>query len=417
MPVKRYDSSPIQHPWAVNGSLSHGWVDGCDKRGTLDLLWSCLSTLFICLWIMVHLNLPATHESYWDNFLRKLRWFVMAALLPEVLLLAAGGQWASAKRSTTNMRASGHEHWTLSHGFYADMGGIVLQPPDYRSFPITAHQLHYLAVEKYVAAPDISEKQIADKSKADLFAKAFLCVQASWFVAQCIGRGIQSLAISPLELYTCGIILCTTATALFWMKKPLDVTTPIVLPTTTPLATILLRGGESAREPFKNTPLDFAEPNAYAFDRLPRLARHYGPHKGPLLRLPNDRNPQLGSLTQRACIGLVTAAFSTIHFVDWHFAFPTRTEQLLWWIACVVAEASLAFHGLLEAKYYRPSRNHTFYLAGYKTRWPLSLFYIVPASLHLVARLMTVIVAISSLRALPVSSYASVQWAAILPHV
>jgi hypothetical protein len=366
---------------------------------------------------MVHLNLPANHEGFWDTFSRKLRWLVVAALAPEVVLLVSGGQWASAKRSMAAMRASGHEHWTLSHGFYADMGGILLQAPDYRSFAITAQQLHYLQAEKYVAVPDISEKQIADKSKADLLAKVFLCFQASWFVAQSISREIQNLAISPLELYTCGVILCTVTTAFFWMKKPLDVTTPIIIPTTTTLVTILSRGGESAREPFRNTPLDFAEPQAYAFDRWPRLARHCGPHKSPLLRLPNDRNPQLASLAQRTCIGLVTAAFSTIHFLDWHFAFPTRAEQILWWTACVLGQATLSFHGLLEANYYRPSRNHSFYLAGYKTRWPRSLFFIVPSSLYLVARFLTIAVAISSLRALPESSYASVRWAAVMPHV
>lgn len=89
----------------------------------------------------------------------------------------------------------------------------------------------------------------------------------------------------------------------------------------------------------------------------------------------------------------------------------------MWLTACVLAEATLLFHGLLEVKYYRPSQNHTFYLAGYKTKWPLSLFFIVSILLYLVARLLTIIVVISSMRALPESSYMDVRWLMVVPHV
>ncbi len=265
--------------------------------------------------------------------------------------------------------------------------------------------------------PKSPRKKSPTRAKPTPFAKAFLCLRAGWFIAQSLDRGVQHLAISPLELYTCGIILCTITTALFWMKKPLDITTPVVLPMNTTLTTVLSSAGQSAGEPFRNTPLDFAEPQAYVLDSWPRLARLCDPHKAPLLRLPNNGNPQLASLSQRAAIGLVTAAFSTIHFVDWHFAFPTRTEQILWWTACVLAEATLTFHGLLEAKKYRPSRNHSFYLAGYKTRWPWCLFFILPTLQYFVSRLLTVSVAISTLRALPVSSYDSVRWSAMVSHI
>ncbi|KAL9026357.1 MAG: hypothetical protein Q9196_004966 [Gyalolechia fulgens] len=68
-----------------------------NQRGTVDILQSCLSTIFISLWVMLHLNVPAEHEAFWTSFFRKTRWLILGALAPETVLLASGGQWASAR--------------------------------------------------------------------------------------------------------------------------------------------------------------------------------------------------------------------------------------------------------------------------------------------------------------------------------
>ena len=36
--------------------------------------------------------------------------------------------------------------------------------------------------------PDLSEEEIKSKSKADGVAKALVCIQALWFIAQCLSR-------------------------------------------------------------------------------------------------------------------------------------------------------------------------------------------------------------------------------------
>ena len=36
--------------------------------------------------------------------------------------------------------------------------------------------------------PDISEQEIQSKSKANGFGKALVCIQALWFIAQCLTR-------------------------------------------------------------------------------------------------------------------------------------------------------------------------------------------------------------------------------------
>ena len=397
--------------------MTLGWVDQCNNRGTIDIIWSCISTLFICLWIMIHLNIPARHEGRWDSFVRKLRWLVQAALATETLLLSSGGQWASAKRSRAAMRALGHHHWTMVHGFYADMGGFLLQSPRYPPFPVTAKQIHYLVEKGYINIPTITEKEIFDKSKADHFTKTVACLQTGWFVTQCIARACQHLSVSPLELLTCAIILCTVTTYFFWLQKPLDVLTPTYIAIDISMAQILIDAGPKAEKPFRNTPMDFAEPQAYTLDQWPQLARSFGPHRHPLQRSPNDRNPQLYSLTQRMYLGMVVFVFSTSSFLAWNFNFSSREERIIWRTACVISEASLFNHGLLELRNFQKSRNHSLYVEGYKAKWPWTLFFFVPGTLYFCARSLMIAMAFSSLRALPADSYVQVQWSSFIPHI
>lgn len=69
-----------------------GWRESPNERGTIDILWSRVSTLFVCLWVMLHLNVPARDEAYWKIHLRKLKWLMLALLAPELVMLFATGQ-------------------------------------------------------------------------------------------------------------------------------------------------------------------------------------------------------------------------------------------------------------------------------------------------------------------------------------
>ncbi|KAI9865375.1 MAG: hypothetical protein M1813_002264 [Trichoglossum hirsutum] len=298
---------------ANGASLSHGWVSQPNQRGTLDIIRSCLSTLFICLWVQLHLNVPASHEGLLRRSWQRFRWLDLGALVPEVLLLVAGGQWASAKRSVADMKGLRYEDgWTLVHGFYADSGGFVLQAPDAQPFPVSAKQIHCLVQNRYIPIPDINKKEIFDKSKGDMFTKTIACLQTFWLIMQCTARLIQHLPVSPLELQTCAITLCTLTTYFLWLHKPLDVDTPTTIAMRTPIVRVLTCAGSAAKEPYRYTPLDFVEPQVHILTLWPRLCRHYGPFKEPLRRIPNDRNPHLYNLYQRAYLGFIVVCFSTI---------------------------------------------------------------------------------------------------------
>ena len=109
-----------------NGTtIISGWVQGSQGRGTLDIIWGCALTEFLCTWTAIYLNIPHLNYSKTQKLLRKAKWMAWAIAGPEVVLFVALGQYASARRSVTRFARLGHSHWTLYYGFFADMGGIV----------------------------------------------------------------------------------------------------------------------------------------------------------------------------------------------------------------------------------------------------------------------------------------------------
>ena len=77
--------------------------------------------------------------------------------------------------------------------------------------------------------PFLSKDEIWDKSKADTIAKAIVCIQAVWFCVQVVGRLVQGMPISLLELNTFTHALCALLVYLFWWSKPLDIQEPTVI--------------------------------------------------------------------------------------------------------------------------------------------------------------------------------------------
>ncbi|KAJ8111466.1 hypothetical protein OPT61_g5945 [Boeremia exigua] len=87
--------------------------------------------------------------------------------------------------------------------------------------------LKFIAENAPSVLPDISERSILDKSKANGLAKLLVCLQASWFCAQIIGRlATAGNPISLLELNTFLHAICCLTTYGAWWRKPLDIQEP-----------------------------------------------------------------------------------------------------------------------------------------------------------------------------------------------
>jgi len=85
-----------------------GWAPSPDGRGTIDILWTNILALFVCVWTVLHHNVQAKGDSEWTVILRKSRWAALAVCAPEVLTLFAIMQWNAANLSVAEMHRLGY---------------------------------------------------------------------------------------------------------------------------------------------------------------------------------------------------------------------------------------------------------------------------------------------------------------------
>jgi hypothetical protein len=109
-----------------------------------------------------------------------------------------------------------------------------------------------------------------------------------------------------------------------------------------------------------------------------------------------------------------------MQLIAWDFSFPTEVERHLWRYTCVGGLVVLGIGCFLEAaaiaaSNYTISGMQTF--NNYKTRWPWCTLFLGAGLLYVVARVIVITEVMISLRALPESSFETVQWTSILPHV
>lgn len=117
----------------------------------------------------------------------------------------------------------------MTHGFFVGMGGFVLQEEGINVRPLDLDDLEDASEMKEIDWPETSEDDILDKSKGDYFTKGVVVLQTTWFIFQCIARGVMRLAITELEVVTLGFAALSGVMCFFWMKKPLDVRRPVIV--------------------------------------------------------------------------------------------------------------------------------------------------------------------------------------------
>ncbi|KAK7030818.1 hypothetical protein VNI00_013926 [Paramarasmius palmivorus] len=243
-------------------------IKGC--RTVTGILWSCLSVIFICTWVAIHPNIPkvGTHSAVvvFNNVML----MMTAVLAPEIMVLWAMRQRASAKAIGKKFEKYG---WGITHGFFVIMGGFALYDGNefcgylwdsrdplwqegvelYEGRIRSYHQyiqkapesalsrqengttihipsdasclLEFLVAKGYIT---LTEDEIRGNfSHGDVFTKSIAVVQTLWFILQVAARGKQGLAISELEIITVGFAVLNFGTYFLWWKKPVRVRHPI----------------------------------------------------------------------------------------------------------------------------------------------------------------------------------------------
>lgn len=199
-----------------------GWVEQSNYRGTFDIIWTSLVTIGISTYTMLCLNVPAPTDTYRRLVGRRLLWMLLGIIGPEFVLTYAAGQWSRAKWSVKAFQED-HTDWHMRHAFFADMGGFVLHTQDGVTFPVNAVQLRWLVRHKYIEYPKLSQKEVWDKSKQDVFTKLITAFQVSYLIIHCAARAAQGLDITTLELNALAIVTCSLMTScmkLFKLQEP-----------------------------------------------------------------------------------------------------------------------------------------------------------------------------------------------------
>lgn len=435
-----------------------GWIADQDSRSTTQIFESCLFTLFVCTWTALHLNVADPSEGQVKGLLRRLKWMVITFVGPEFIFGHALAELTAAWKSRRYMKdlaeANGCE-WTITHGFYANQGGFVLEfrsgiqttavesegkkeirtinyvgtehdgntvqvesNPDLSALgspPVNANQIRYLAQAGLIAFPKLTSDYIEDKSKGDIFAKGLSCWQVFWLLIQCVVREIRGLPTTPLEISTLAFSACTLGTYAMWLRKPLDIRipTPILIK---PLSATTLEELKSLST--RSIVADF-----FLVDQLGRgkttpfhdriFNDSYFVDRQYVIRFPQD---VFVMVDWEFGVLLVSVLFGCLHCIAWNASFPTAIERTLWRVASAFSAGIMPL----------------LYTAGTLVTWiglkiapagvvkNKDLIFSIPiiaASLsYCLGRLYLLAESFASLRSLPPAAFTS-TWAADLPSV
>ncbi|PBK69084.1 hypothetical protein ARMSODRAFT_174945 [Armillaria solidipes] len=166
------------------------------QRTVFNILWSSLATIFACVWIAIHPNVPGPKlmEQGWffTSVLRRTELMIVTVFAPEVITIWAFRQFFVA-RSIHNLP---RKTLTLSHGFLV---------PNLEDDPTLQLQL-----------AEIPKKDIDDRNKGDGLSKGLAMLQATWFVIHCIARLVNNLPVTIIETVAIGYAVFTVINCAVW---------------------------------------------------------------------------------------------------------------------------------------------------------------------------------------------------------
>ena len=401
--------------------LYHGWMPSPNTRGTTDILWSCLSTIFLCVWTALHLPVPYYRREikFSDNRRLWLRKKIVASkivpalfsvLVPEFLVFQAVIDFSDARRTIKDLRRVSNLYLSITHGFFLNMGGFCLRSPsgkfrqlcylydleEIKKFTsVTNHDDGHanttagVDVEPYIKEwiheiQKFSKDDINALSKADSLTKVIACFQTMWFVTQVISRLGQGRAVTLLEVSTCAYVFSAFIAYGAWWKKPQNCSMPLMI--------------DCSEEVIEKLPKSDYEEIEGTWQEYLWGGIGWG-YSGVM------SDEVLYTAFGFPCF------FGAIHIASWKVTLPSDGELWMWrsstifctgiFINCIIVVVVFFYY------IFDPLNKEKAYL--------MSCY--ISLALYAVVRLYMVFEDFFSMRALPLSAFNTVSWSAAVPHI
>ncbi|KAF2478033.1 uncharacterized protein BDR25DRAFT_151913, partial [Lindgomyces ingoldianus] len=380
-----------------------GWTSAPNSRGTIDILWTCLFTVFLCCWTAIHPGIPHPKSLWWQRYLDRTICLLVGAIAPEIFIYIAFFERMDVmvihQEPPPNVS---YKKWTTVHRFYFLMGGYCIgwHPPEEAEIARVGYLrigvLYELLRDGRIDPKNlITKEDILDKGKADGLVKTVTLLQIVWVLVQSIARCIQHLPLTTLEISTLAYIPCAAIVFGLWWNKPYDVSVPTIIDMAT-----------------------YASPHYRAVETeqytiIPATYQTYGMAR-------QFRDAVVSSLVPIGFGGWVSVVVfflvGSIHLAAWNFSFPSPFEKWAWRACSLVLTISIPFSWVLTRGVLRLVRL-VLDMGEAKAIWLAGTIQGIGVGLYVIARLYLLVEVFVSLRAVPKDAYDTPDWTRFLPHV
>jgi len=233
--------------------------------------------------------------------------------------------------------------------------------------------------------PQITEDEIGDLNKGDIFVKFLAVSQISWLCFQLVTRVARKLPITQLEIVTLAFAVTSIITYALLYSRPKDVQT--------------VRELDATKYP---TPAEISQIAAVGPEYMFDLQRD--------ISIPNSAGPTTKENDFTASVTAPLLLFGGLHLLAWNYEFPTPVEGILWQASAILTIAAFPFTDMLA----RIPSDHRFappYSALMIETIAGSMLVVLVA-----ARLFILVEVVRSLAYQPSESFYT-TWAANVPHM
>lgn len=355
-----------------NETVIHGWVAEPQGRGTWSIIWSCLVTIILCTWSVLHLDVPSEHGT-WHLLARKLYGTVIGAIAPEALLCFAVNEYVISRRTLRWIDNQIPARWTQSQVRFAIHGGLQLRNDTVPQGTLCQPDQLIALVEYHVLDTlPVSHEELLSRSQTDSFTKLLALSQVVCFLTTTIARAILHLDITLFELLIVATVVCSIFSYGLYFRAPQNVEFPITI----------------------NLPDDELSNSI--------ISGNFEISTSSAKILNKDTNNRLGMpvLTVFGCI------LGGIHCLAWNWNFVTSQERLAWCVSSVTI-AIIPIANMMCSVF--GGKYPWVYRTGY---W----FLRIRMTVYAIARITTIILALMALRAVPESAFETVYWNHYFPH-